>query len=354
MHLVLVIKRGTTIALLLAAVVGIVRPSALQARESVQSPSGREALRIAVIEGEGAVNIIQQKTAVAPVVEVRDRNNQPVAGAVVRFTVTRGRATFAGARTLTVATDAAGRAAVSGLVPSGAGSLQISATAAFQGQTAAVTIAQTNVMTAAEAAAVSGAAGGPSSGSAGGTAGGSSGGAAAGGGLSTTTLVLAGAAVAGGAVATTKVLGGGDEYSGPLNFQMTENYGSCSALYSFTSTLKMTLTIDGTNVSGKANWGGTRNFVSTTCTNFTGTATISTFGWGQHDPAVGGSTSNITFHHEVSNRTDPENFRGDFGQIWDFTGALNGSAITGTADFSSVSMSVVTGRVQIPVNITKQ
>ena len=103
-------------SLLLAAVVGIVRPFALQAGESVQSPSGREALRIVVIEGEGAVNIIQQKTAVAPVVEVRDRNNQPVAGAMVRFAITRGRATFAGARTLTVATDVAGRAAVSGLV----------------------------------------------------------------------------------------------------------------------------------------------------------------------------------------------------------------------------------------------
>lgn len=38
------------------------------------------ALRIVVIEGEGAVNIIQQKTAVRPLVEIRDRNNLPVAG----------------------------------------------------------------------------------------------------------------------------------------------------------------------------------------------------------------------------------------------------------------------------------
>ena len=43
-------------------------------------------LRIVVVEGEAAINIVQQKTAVSPVIEVRDRNNQPVAGAVVRLT----------------------------------------------------------------------------------------------------------------------------------------------------------------------------------------------------------------------------------------------------------------------------
>jgi hypothetical protein len=37
------------------------------------------ALRIVVIAGEDAVNVIQQRTATAPVVEVRDANNQPVA-----------------------------------------------------------------------------------------------------------------------------------------------------------------------------------------------------------------------------------------------------------------------------------
>jgi hypothetical protein len=40
-------------------------------------------LRIGVVAGEGAVNIIQQKTAVAPIVAVRDRNNLPVSGATV-------------------------------------------------------------------------------------------------------------------------------------------------------------------------------------------------------------------------------------------------------------------------------
>ena len=38
-----------------------------------------------VVAGEDAVNVIQQRTAVAPVIEVRDQNNQPVAGAAVKL-----------------------------------------------------------------------------------------------------------------------------------------------------------------------------------------------------------------------------------------------------------------------------
>lgn len=37
-------------------------------------PAATPALRIVVLEGEDAVNIIQQRTAITPVVEVRDRN----------------------------------------------------------------------------------------------------------------------------------------------------------------------------------------------------------------------------------------------------------------------------------------
>jgi dihydrodipicolinate synthase/N-acetylneuraminate lyase len=113
-------------------------------------------LRVVVIEGEDAVNIIQQKTAVRPVVEVRDRNNLPVPGALVTFSIEGGKAaTFSGASTLTVATNAAGQAAVTGMTPATAGAFQIQVSAAFQGQVATATIAQTNVMTAAQAAAAS-------------------------------------------------------------------------------------------------------------------------------------------------------------------------------------------------------
>src|SRR5262245_48449852 len=83
----------------------------------VLSGAQTAALKIVVLEGEGAVNVIQQKTAVAPVIEVRDRNDQPVAGAVVRFAIRDGKASFNGARTLSITTDAAGRATAAGLTP---------------------------------------------------------------------------------------------------------------------------------------------------------------------------------------------------------------------------------------------
>src|SRR5262245_23138090 len=179
-----------------------------------QQSSGAAVLRIVVVEGEDAVNVVQQKTAVAPVIEVRDRNDHPVAGAVVRFAIRNGRATFDGARTLTVTTNAAGRAVATGFAPTGSGALQISTTAAFQGQTtAAVTIAQTNVMTAAQAAAVSGAGG--ASGSSG-AAGAGAGGGSAGGGVSGTTIGIVGGAAVGGVVAAKElgVIGGDKVYNG--------------------------------------------------------------------------------------------------------------------------------------------
>src|SRR5262245_52529650 len=64
--------------------------TAFQAQLTAAPPG----LKILVLEGEGAVNIIQQETAVTPIVEVRDRNDQPVSGAVVRFAISKGRASF--------------------------------------------------------------------------------------------------------------------------------------------------------------------------------------------------------------------------------------------------------------------
>jgi hypothetical protein len=207
-----------TTALLFAAAIQL---AALDQQRPSNAP-----LKILVIEGEGAVNIVQQKTAVAPVIEVCDRNDQPVAGATVNFVVRAGRASFSGARTLSVTTNAAGRAAAAGFTPSGTGALQIGATATFQGQTAAaVTIAQTNVMTAAEAAAASSAgAGGAGSGSAS-TAAGGSGAGAGGGGISATTIGIVGGAVAAGAVvAKDKLAGqsGGTIFTGQLSAVMPE------------------------------------------------------------------------------------------------------------------------------------
>jgi hypothetical protein len=166
------------------------------------------ALRIVLIEGEDAVNIIQQKTAVRPIVEVRDRNDLPVAGATVVFTIGGGGgATFAGgASTLTVTTNAAGRAAVTELNPLNNGSFQIRVDASYQGQSASTTINQTNVATPADAARAAQSAG--------------QAGAAGGGGLSNLAIAgIVGGAAAGtvGVLAATGVVGG----NGACTFAVT-------------------------------------------------------------------------------------------------------------------------------------
>jgi hypothetical protein len=130
------------------------------------------AFKILVIEGENAVNIVQQKTAVAPIIEVRDSNDLPVSGAAVTFTVLRGGATFNGSSTLTVVTNAAGRATAEGFAPTRSGALQLRATTSFGGRTQTVTIAQTNVANAAAAGGAGSTAAAAAASSAGATGGG--------------------------------------------------------------------------------------------------------------------------------------------------------------------------------------
>jgi len=166
---------------------------------SAQQKPASANLRIVVIAGEGAVNIIQQKTAVAPIVEIRDRNNLPVPGASVTFAVSGSGATFGSGSTLTVVTNAAGQATAAGFTPAAAGAVQINVSAAFQGQTAIAAITQTNFATAAQAAAAAGTATSSGAGTAGGGAG-----AAGGGGIGLTTIGIVGGAVAAGAVVATQ------------------------------------------------------------------------------------------------------------------------------------------------------
>ena len=187
-----ILRRGATLALL---------PLIAAAGQAVSGSAQPAGLKIVVLAGEDAVNIIQQKTAVAPMIEVRDRNNLPVSGVLVTFAINGGKAaTFAGgASTFTVTTDTAGRAAASPVVPLSKGRMQIHVSAAHQGQTTTATITQTNVATASEAAQIAAAAG----------AGGAAVGAAAGGGgLSGAAIGGIVAAVGGGAVVAAKAAGG--------------------------------------------------------------------------------------------------------------------------------------------------
>lgn len=307
-------------------------------------------LKIVVVEGEAGVNIIQQKTAVRPVIEVRDRNNLPVSGALVTFSIEGGKAaTFGGASTLTVATNAAGQAAVSSLTPNIAGAFQIQVSAAFQGQIATAAIAQTNVLTAAEAAAAAGAAG---SGSAGAGAGGGGGGAGAGGaggaaggaggGLSATTIAVAGAAVAGGAVAATQVVGKEEDgkserhftgsFSGTTTETVTNRNGSCVITRLVSGDAELDVRGDDVNVSGEFRSHGTQTVTATTC------AAVNQSGIFGGTTSVSGPSSAIRGTSTGSN-TQPgqsgETITGTFTHT--FEGSINGSTATGTYRFESRS-----------------
>jgi len=310
------------------------------------------ALRVVVIEGEDGVNIIQQKTAVRPVVEVRDRNNLPVSGAVVTFSVEGGKAaTFGGASTLTVATNAAGQAAVTGLTPSAAGAFQIQVSAAFQGQVATATITQTNVMTAAQAAAAS-AASGTGSASGGSASGG------AGGGLSTTTIAVAGAAIAGGAVAATQIVDKFGEttytgtFSGTISGVLTSRGENCSFTYTISGSsarLKFDQFSD-SSVAGKFDYEGPSTLTSTTCS--VSTPPIPSF---IGEVPLTGTPSNFGGRHTIT--APSAEVTGENTYI--FQGSANDSTATGTFTFEQLSTNPtagvnVTASGTFPIAFTKQ
>lgn len=173
---------------------------------SAQDP-GSPKLNIVVVEGEGAINNIRQRTAREPIVQVEDQNHKPVAGAAVVFMLPSNgpSGVFAnGSRTLTAMTDNQGRAVARGLRPTGKGQMQIRVSASHQGQTASATITQTNAIVAA------------------GVAG------AAAGGLSAKLIaiiaVAAGAATAGAVVAATR--GGGNTPGTPASSSTTVTPGT--------------------------------------------------------------------------------------------------------------------------------
>jgi hypothetical protein len=119
-------------------------------------------LTIVIVEGEGGINNIKKGIATKPVVEVRDRNKRPLAGALVTFTLPNYGAsgTFAdGSQVLSVTTDAAGRASAI-LRPNGvSGEFKINIKASYQGHTASTTITQTNAIAGAAAGSAGTAAG---------------------------------------------------------------------------------------------------------------------------------------------------------------------------------------------------
>ena len=133
--------------------VAIAACALLVASPAVESAAAQDrGLGIEVREGDKAVNIIGQATAVPTLVEVRDRNDLPVAGALVLFRLGDGdTATLnAGLQQVAVTTDVLGQAAVM-VNPIASGEVELSVTAEYLGETVETTIVQTNFATVAEA-----------------------------------------------------------------------------------------------------------------------------------------------------------------------------------------------------------
>jgi len=115
-----------------------------------QPPS--DDLKIVIVNGDNVTNNAKKRVAQPLVVEVHDRNNRPVAGALVLFALpTSGpSATFAGgSKVLSLTTDQAGRVAVTGMKANNvAGSFKINVTASSNGRTTTAVIANTNIIAA--------------------------------------------------------------------------------------------------------------------------------------------------------------------------------------------------------------
>ncbi len=139
------------LSLLLAGILAVPFPTVAQAQDAAPK------LNLIVVEGDGAINNIRQRTAREPIVQVEDENHKPIAGAAVVFTLPSQGAggTFAGgSHTLTVMTDSQGRALAHGLRPNNVqGQFQIHVNASYNGQSANTNIKQTNALVAAGAGA---------------------------------------------------------------------------------------------------------------------------------------------------------------------------------------------------------
>jgi hypothetical protein len=123
----------------------IVQPGVL-AQDSVT----KETLHIEILKGDHGVNFLRTKTAVKPVVEVRDRNNLPVAGVAVTFTAPGDGPSVLflnGSRSITLMSDSAGQAVVEGMEPVNPGDFQIAVSASLQSQTVVTAISLTNILT---------------------------------------------------------------------------------------------------------------------------------------------------------------------------------------------------------------
>jgi hypothetical protein len=129
----------------------------MAARSLQAAPAGAQiapALQIVIMDGEGALNNIKDRTAREPIIQVQDQNHKPVAGASVIFAVDShgshaGGSFLHGSKVFSGQTDSNGRIVGHGFHPNAhTGQFHINITATKGPLVSHAAIAQTNVVVA--------------------------------------------------------------------------------------------------------------------------------------------------------------------------------------------------------------
>ena len=112
------------------------------------SAQENQQFQLVVIRGDNAQNNIKKGRATKAVVEVRDRNNKPIGGVILTFTMPRqgaGGVFTGGSQVTSVTTDPLGQASVTYQPNAASGQFNIQVTGNHQGQTLSTTISQANI-----------------------------------------------------------------------------------------------------------------------------------------------------------------------------------------------------------------
>lgn len=144
-------KNSVRLLALLVSSLLLLEPAVPLRAEALLDGAPPASLQIAILDGEGALNNIQERTAREPIVQVQDENHKPVSGAAVLFAIHgatggAGGAFAGGASSLSVVTDANGIAKATGLLHNQLqGNWQLQVTATKGNLTANTVIHQQNV-----------------------------------------------------------------------------------------------------------------------------------------------------------------------------------------------------------------
>ena len=128
-------------------------PSTAQISQAVGAQGAPKSLHIIILDGEGALNNIRERTAREPIVQVEDENHKPVSEAAVVFLIHGGNngasASFGNSTSFTTKTGPDGKAQAQGLqVGTTPGTFTITVTATLGDLVAETVIHQSNVITA--------------------------------------------------------------------------------------------------------------------------------------------------------------------------------------------------------------